>query len=316
MNYNNPYVSIGLPVYNREKYIRATLESLLAQTFTDFELIISDNASTDRTHDICMEYASKDPRIRYYRNAENRGAAWNYNRVFELAVGKYFKWAASDDLCAPDFVLRCVETLDQNPSCVLCFPRTTIIDELGNNIGYNDGGLNITSSSPHERYRQFHDSLFRAFAMIRPDVLKATPLIGSYEGSDMTLAAELALRGQFCEIPELLFFQRDHPENSTVGNESRPDKIAVWFDPKNKGKIVFPRWRWFFEYIRSINRVEMSAKEKALCYIQMGNWVSHFYRGMVYDLIAAVIVTLRLSDNPNQFKHFIMKILLRPSSST
>ena len=89
---NRSRVSIGLPVYNGEKYLEQALISILSQTYTDFELIISDNASTDRTQAICREYAAKDPRIRYYCNEENLGAAPNHNRVFELASGEYFKW--------------------------------------------------------------------------------------------------------------------------------------------------------------------------------------------------------------------------------
>ncbi|MCI0540689.1 MAG: glycosyltransferase [Verrucomicrobiales bacterium] len=315
MSDNNPCVSIGLPVYNGERYLRETLDSLLAQTFEDFELIISDNASTDGTYGICREYASKDCRIHYYLNDENMGAAWNFNRVFELAVGKYFKWAASDDLCAPDYLLRCVEILDRNPACVLCFPQTVRIDEFGNETGNNISGLNLSSPTVHERYKQLHEFLSYwvnrvvpvAFALTRSCVLKTTPLVGAYEGSDVTLAAELALRGEFCEIPEPLFYQRWHAENSTLGNEEHPQKIAVWYDPKNKGKIVLPRWKWIFEFLRSIRHVEMSPKEKTLCYMQVGKWALWWYKGLAYDVIAAIMMALRVSDNPSQLKQFIKK---------
>jgi glycosyltransferase involved in cell wall biosynthesis len=327
MSDNNPCVSIGLPVYNRERYVRETLDSLLAQTFEDFELIISDNASTDGTEDICREYASKDRRIHYYRNDENMGASWNFNRVFELAVGKYFKWAASDDICAPNYLLRCVEILDRNPACVLCFPQTVMIDEFGNEIGNNLTGLslNLTSPKVHERYKQLHESLTDyiervvpiAFALMRSCVLKRTPLVANYVGSDIPLAAELALRGEFCEIPEPLFYQRVHAENSTWGNDHRPDKIKLWYDPKNKGKIVFLRWKWLFEFLRSIRRVEMSPKEKTLCYMQVGKWALWWYKALAYDVIAAIIVALRLSDNPNQLKQFIWKYFRKtPRRST
>jgi glycosyltransferase involved in cell wall biosynthesis len=323
MSDNNPCVSIGLPVYNRKKFLRETLDSLLAQTFEDFELIISDNASTDGSEDICREYASQDCRIRYYRNDKNMGAAWNFNNVFKLAVGKYFKWAASDDLCAPDYLLRCVEILDLNPACVLCFPQTVMIDEFGNDIGNNLTGLNLTSPKVHERYKQFHKSVSYslnrvvpvAFALMRSCVLKTTPLVGAYVGSDVPLAAEFALRGEFCEIPEPLFYQRMHAENSTWENEGRPEKIAIWYDPKNKGKIVLPRWKWLFEFLRSIKRVEMNPKEKTLCYIQVGKWALWWYKGLAYDVIAAIIVALRLSDNPNQLKQFIMKYFRRTPRS-
>ena len=109
---NKPRVSIGMPVFNGENYLAEALDSLLTQTFSDFELIISDNASTDKTEEICRAYAVRDQRIRYFRNQENLGASRNYNRVFELSSGEYFKWAAHDDLCAPEFLGRCVDVLD------------------------------------------------------------------------------------------------------------------------------------------------------------------------------------------------------------
>src|SRR5579871_3942080 len=112
-------VSIGLPVHNGERYLREAIDSLLAQTYRDFELIISDNGSTDGTEAICRAYAAADPRIRYYREEQNRGCAWNWNRVFALARGEIFKWAAHDDVCAPRLVERCLEALDRCPEAVL-----------------------------------------------------------------------------------------------------------------------------------------------------------------------------------------------------
>ena len=102
---NAPKISIGMPVYNGEKYIREALDSLLAQTFTDFELIISDNASTDNTEKICREYMSIDNRISYFRQKKNLGALVNFKFVLEHAKSNLFMWAAYDDLWAPNFLL-------------------------------------------------------------------------------------------------------------------------------------------------------------------------------------------------------------------
>ena len=101
-------VTIGLPVYNGETYLEETLDSILNQTYTEFELIISDNGSSDGTRLICEEYAAKDDRIKYYRSVKNLGAAPNYNRAFELSSGEYFKWADYDDPLAPEFLSKCV----------------------------------------------------------------------------------------------------------------------------------------------------------------------------------------------------------------
>ena len=118
-----PRVSIGLPVYNGERWLAEALDSLLAQTYSDFELIISDNGSTDDTQAICEEYAARDRRIRYIRQEINRGLAWNWNCVFEESAGDYFKWAACDDLYHPTFLERCVQILDQYPDVAWCHTR-------------------------------------------------------------------------------------------------------------------------------------------------------------------------------------------------
>src|SRR5262245_34163763 len=108
-------VSIGLPVYNGDNFIRQTIESYLSQTFEDFELIISDNASTDRTEEICRTFAVQDRRVRYTRNKENIGLARNYNQVFTMSCGEYFKWADHDDMCRPTFLMKCVQALEEHP---------------------------------------------------------------------------------------------------------------------------------------------------------------------------------------------------------
>ena len=129
-----PRVTIGIAVYNGAKYLDQAIQSVLAQTFTDFELIISDNASTDSTEDVCREYAARDPRVRYTRSARDLGPAENYNRCFRAARGEYFKWHAHDDVCLPTFLERCVATLDAAPGAVLCMPATTTLmsSSLGN----------------------------------------------------------------------------------------------------------------------------------------------------------------------------------------
>ena len=149
MTSNQPRLSIGLPVYNGEKFLKEAIDSLLAQTFEDFELIISDNASTDKTEEICRAYAEKDQRIRYYRNDKNIGCARNFDRVFKLSSGEYFKWAAYDDLHAPDFIEKCVEVLDQDPTIILCHSQTYFIDEEGSFLQNYDIKLKAYALKPH-----------------------------------------------------------------------------------------------------------------------------------------------------------------------
>ena len=266
-----PCLSIGLPIYNGEQFLPETLDSILAQTFTDFELIICDNGSTDNTPKICQEYAERDRRIRYYWNEKNIGAAPNYNRVFELSKGKYFKWSAHDDLIAPEFLEKCISLLEEKPEIVLCFPKTNIIDENGQIIGKHSNNLDLVSRLANERFEQFHRRLSKftlcdpVFGVIRRDQLSKTPLIGHYIASDTTLLGELALLGKFQEVPEYLFSRRHHPQMSTVANHDW-DKRIRWFDPDKEGKLIFPHWSLYFGYIGAINRAVSNWDEKLKCY--------------------------------------------------
>lgn len=285
-----PKVSIGLPVYNGARFVEATLVSLLSQTFDDFELIISDNASNDRTEDICKAYAAKDRRIRYFRNTTNRGAAFNFNRVVELCSGEYFKWAAHDDVCEPTYLEKCIAVLDQDPSVVLCFSKVTFIDGDGKIIddhGYTARGLSLR---PHERFLDLvmpAHIITEIFGVIRTRCLKQTPLIGSYAGSDRVLLGELALHGRFFEIPEYLFFHREHPERSANVFVTLHSYLR-WFDPAKADRAVFPTWRIFVEQLRSIRRAPLNMGERLRCYLGMGRWVRSRRWSMIADVRMAL----------------------------
>jgi len=127
-----PRLNIGLPVFNGEKYLAQTLESILGQTYSDFELIISDNASTDGTQDICLEYAARDRRIRYHRNSQNIGAAQNWFYVFDLSSSEYFASVAHDDIYDREYMHKCVDVLEQDASVIVCYSKTRAIDGSGN----------------------------------------------------------------------------------------------------------------------------------------------------------------------------------------
>ena len=148
-----PRLTIGLPVYNGERYLAESIESLLGQSYTDFELIISDNASTDDTSRICERYAKQDSRIRYYRQPRNVGLAPNHNFCAEQARGEFFKWAAADDLYHRDLLLRCVEVLDERPEVVLVHSYTAMIDGDGAVFQANAYRLNTAAPRASDRFR-------------------------------------------------------------------------------------------------------------------------------------------------------------------
>ena len=344
MSNNESCISIGLPVYNGEDFLRATIDSILAQTFKNFELIISDNASTDSTEAICREYAAKDKRIHYYRNEHNLGAAPNYNRVFELSTGKYFKWAAHDDLYAPEYLEQCVKVLENNPSIVLCYSPVIFIDNQGKQLRKSASELlNLRSPKAQERFQEYLELFFPSqysrsrnkvansdresrvlsskeeilaqskleidnlekhpgddrwtviFGVMRKSVLEKTPLIASYVNSDAILLGELSLNGEFYEIPEHLFFYRDHLEASGRKHNGYHE-YNTWFDPANKGKFVMPLWTWFFVYLAAINRASLNWHETIACYAQISKWFLLMCPRLAKELIINFFIVLNIEE--------------------
>ena len=228
-------VSLALPVYNGERHLAETLDSLLAQEFDDFELLISDNGSTDATPDLVRAYAERDSRIVFERHDVNRGAIWNYNHLVARARGRYLKWCGHDDLCAPDYLSRCVAELDGSDA-VVAYPRTVLIDDDGGVKRQYDDGLDLRQAEPHVRVRKClrHLGLANAvFGLIRLDVLRGTPLFGAYNDSDLVLILDLALAGEIHEIDERLFSRRMHPGQAYQANTT-PLAVRRWFDPSSR----------------------------------------------------------------------------------
>ena len=299
-------VSIGLPVYNGEPFLRETLDAILAQTYRDFELIISDNASTDATAQICRQYAFNDKRIRYYPMEENIGASRNFNRVFQLSSGQYFKWAAHDDLIASSYLAQCVEVLDRDRSVVLCYSQVQIINERGQFLQDYNLKLHTDSVNPATRFRELLSQhlCYPIFGLIRASILRNTSLMGNYGHTDGVLLASIALQGKFSEIPEPLFFSRNHSQQSmsrffpaylslasgdaAISANKLPDyyAYAVWFDPTKKGQTIFPHWRILREYCLCVWRASLSLTERINCYFSMFEQL----RGLEYLLLKDLIV--------------------------
>jgi glycosyltransferase involved in cell wall biosynthesis len=269
-----PRVTIGLPVFNGEAYLGEALDSLLSQSFTDFEIVISDNASTDLTQEICERYAQRDERVRYFRQAVNRGAAANYNRTFELSRGELFKWAAHDDRCATDFLARCVAALDAAGSkAVLAYCPARTIDEKGAPLHpdpYVDGdALHPRGGSPPLRLvhtLQRLDMVNAIFGVIRSEVLATTRLIDAFIASDYVLMVELALRGEFVRLDDRLLERRKHPDGSRQEANPTLAHVAAWFDGGTVDRVVMPpRLRLTFEYVRSSLSAPITMPRRVAC---------------------------------------------------
>jgi glycosyltransferase involved in cell wall biosynthesis len=282
-----PRVSVGVPVYNGENYLAHAVDSLLGQTFQDLEVIISDNASTDRTEEIGRAYASRDPRVRYYRNDANRGAVWNHNRVFELARGEFFKWNSADDYCGPEFVDRCVLALDEDPSAVMAVSEPTEVDEHGKPLESRTVPTNtllpaVPPDAPtHVRFRQnirLDHLCLSIYSLIRSDFLRRTGPMMSYADSDRVLLAQLALFGRCIVIPEILLYNRDH-----AGRFSRSynryyegwRERASWMDPSNAKRWVFPFWTELFELMRVVRQTPLNLQDRLRCYGEIVRWLGY-----------------------------------------
>jgi len=233
-----PRLSIGLPVFNAEAYLEDALDSVLAQTYTDFELIISDNGSDDRTAAICHAYMQRDPRIRYERQPRNMGLQWNLNRVAKMSRGDYFKWSSADVIHDPSFLERCIEVLDADPSIVCCHSRSDYIDPQGSRLfGVDPSGDAKYGTSP-SAHRRFKDVLFthgwgaRVFGVMRREPLMKTGLLTHHYGWDKVMMAGLALSGRYHIIDEILFLEQDHEvieagRDGSVGGQAESELPAT-----------------------------------------------------------------------------------------
>ncbi len=218
-----PLVSIGLPVYNGERFIQRALDSLLAQDYPNFELIISDNASTDRTAEICFACQAKDDRVRYYRNDTNIGMMSNFKRVLDLARGEYFMFAAYDDRWSPEFITSLLSDLKDHPQAKVAMSALDVVDEEGhlikpvrldqgdkspNQLGYFSMLLRLMtiwgkSSKSHHYY---------FYGLFRRQFLQETfcYYVDTAFGDRMFIAL-LALLSPFRYVPQVLFYKTRHP---------------------------------------------------------------------------------------------------------
>jgi len=295
MNNDTPVVSVGLPVYNGEAFLAEAVDSLLGQTYKNLELIVCDNASTDRTEDICRDKARSDERLRYYRNETNIGAMKNFNRVVELARGKYFKWAAHDDVHDATYVERCLEILEGDPGVVLVYSRAQDVDENGTALKKKSYGLHTDSPDAPTRFRDLirNDYTCEAiFGLMRLEELRLTPLLSNYADCDRVLLTEIGLAGRFDEIPEYLFIHREH-KNRSVRQFKDRQKRSAWFDPSKAGRPAFPYTREFWGYIGAVRRAKLSSADRSRCLRSMAWWAVANVGGLFEDLTFAARYVLR-----------------------
>ncbi|MEO6512728.1 MAG: glycosyltransferase [Nocardioides sp.] len=272
-----PLVTVALPVYNGERYLRQALDDLLAQTLTDFELIISDNASTDSTPAICQEYAAKDRRIRYLRHPRNIGAVGNHTGLTALARGPYFKFASHDDRYRPELLEACVDALEAHPEAVLAHSWHVTIDDQGEVIADDPYPLDTANRSPRARLR----SVLRTspggtdfYGVIRTEVLRSVRPQRDHYNSDRRWVTELALAGPFRQVPQVLFENRQHATQASHGSRrDKADKMGIG----RTNHWVHPMARTYAEYAAGLTRAvweaPLSDRERWVCTWEVATWL-------------------------------------------
>jgi len=274
-----PRLSIGLPVYNGEDFLAESLDSLLGQTYEDFELIISDNASTDGTADICRGYAKQDSRIRYVRQPHNLGCAPNHNVLVQYARGDLFKWVSHDDLYGRELIERAIEALDEYPQVVLANCWTAMIDSSRTVTKAVRYTLDTESPRAPERFRSmlFEKGGDDDGGVIRMEMLRRIRPYDSYYHSDRTLVTEMALQGPFYHVPDWLYFRRDHPKASIRAFTTARTNCTN-LDPRRADRLRHPVVRLLGEYVLAyvtmIQRAPLSAADKRECYRHLVSWAT------------------------------------------
>jgi Glycosyl transferase family 2 len=321
----SPRASVCIPVRNGQKYLRASIDSVLGQTVRDIELIICDNASTDATASICRGYAARDSRVRYVRHETNIGPAANFNSGLELARGEYFHWQAHDDIIAPDFLQRCIEALDSDPSAVLAYPRATIIDDHENEIEPYNFVLDTGAANATRRFRELvlvrcrEHKNFEVFGVMRTSVARQIPGHGAWAHGDRVFTVRLALRGRLVCIEPRLFFARCHSAQSM---QMRPTRVLPgagksvlarwlgpgplpppeWWDPQLAYRICFPDWNLLRQYANSVSAAPLTFGQRWKCRLVLGEWVARYWMKLARDVaFAGETVVLRAVERMKGF---------------
>jgi glycosyltransferase involved in cell wall biosynthesis len=265
-----PRVSIGMPVYNDGPYVAQAIGAVLAQDFADFELVISDNASTDGTSEACEAFARRDPRVRYMRQPRNLGAVRNFKFVLEQARGEYFAWAGGHDVLDPAFVSACARELDADAEVVLAYPSISLIDGQGLRIQSEPTPeIDTRGKKPIVRVRRIISDLVSChmlYGLFRRDILLRCRHGIVCRGPDHVLLMELSLYGAIAHVAHPLLALRENR-----GVEDRHKSYADYIraqllrlDPHafSSGKLR-PHWRWGWEHALGLLSANIPATTKA-----------------------------------------------------
>ena len=261
-----PRVSFAIPVCNAERFLGRALDSLLAQNFKDFEVVICDNASTDGTQDLVRRYSERDGRVRYIRNEENIGQIENFNRVCELSRGDFIRWMGADDWLEADYARKCVAALDGRPDAVGVTTQWRYMDDNGEVNFLDVPGPRVDASTPTRRLHltlkllQNGELLFDPiYSLIRRNALERSAMLPVNRWTDRLLAFELCLIGPFCHLDDFLATRRD-------AREPRKIRIERWHKRYKGWKKREHRWMLYVSYAKIVGRAPLTMWQKLNCW--------------------------------------------------
>lgn len=291
-------VSIGLPVFNGEQYLRSALDAALGQTYGDFELIISDNASTDNTIPICEEYARSDSRIRLLRQSKNLGVNANHEVVFRESRGEFFRWSSADDIPSLQLVKHAVDVLNDDKSLVAYVPDTVNVGASGERLKHFPKTLDLRSDDPIDRAKAVMTRNYQmvfTLGLMRRSTLMTTSRDWSYFGWDFILLFELALRGQLSNIDGPLLQRRIH-EESAAHSTTKVSEVREWVDPSLGSKVLLPHWKWVGERTRAVANAPLtiSQKSRVLSLVFRNAWWSR--QALLRDIVMSTKLAFGKTD--------------------
>jgi len=240
-----PKVSIGMPVYNAEKYLGDAIDALLMQTYSDFEIIISDNASTDGTASMCKQYAGKDSRITFVQQSKNIGSIQNFQYVLDRAVGEYFMWAAADDRRHKDFIKLALEVFDSTVDCGLVFSDYILKNlDTGESSYESIGMFNSRKSSKNYLMRLLSPCPLMIYGLHRTSIIKGLPL-ERYDFFDVHIVHFYTLSSIIKIIPLPLFVVGEVGESGRIPYSLTHKSINASIFLKKERKMLFENFNFY-----------------------------------------------------------------------
>lgn len=281
-----PLLTIGVPVFNGERYLREALAGIQAQTFADFEVVIADNASTDGTEEIARAVVAEDARFRYVRRERNLGLVGNYNRLFEETTGEYFAWHDGDDKTAPEFYQACLDLLRARPEAAAATTEILLIDSAGRVLGpdpepiradHPDRAVRFAELASFRHYSQFTYGAYRRSMMARTRLM-----LPFFWSSDRLFLAELALQGTLVRDPRHLYLVRQHAERVTLGGRA---KFYAGLAAPQRGTTL----RYSRELRRAVDHAQLVGEERERVLRALRGWRLRNSHRLVRSAVGAAV---------------------------